>query len=148
MPLSAGQLSVFKSAILGDGALSAARTAGDQGVIAGYYNASAGAGSIWRPSISASEMNTAIVWSEFITLSAVVQNGYFALIQGGVIDATNANVRAGFASIFSGKVSLTNLVALAARVPTRFEALFTTSNVCSCFGQTVTVADVAQALGS
>lgn len=147
MALSTAQLATFKSAILGDAALSNARNAGDQGAIAAYYNAP-GAGSIWRPNIGASELNTAIIWSEFTTLTIVVQNAYFALLQAGVIDATNANVRAGFATVFSGKTTLTNLTSLAARTPTKFEALFTTSNVCSCFGQTVTVADVAQALGS
>lgn len=144
--LTPTQATVLKAAILGNASLAAARAAGDQGAIAVYYNANA-AGSIWRPSITAAELNTAIVWSQFIALTAIVQNGYNAMLLAGTIDATSANVRAGFASIFSGQ-SLTNLTALAARAPTRFEALFTVSNVCSCFGQSVTVADVAQALGT
>jgi hypothetical protein len=144
--LNTSQLATFKAAINGDANLAAARAAGDQGAIAAYYNA-AGSGSIWRPSINSAELNTAIVWSEFIALPVQTQNAYFALVQGGKIDATNANIRAGFSSIFAG-TTIGNLTALAARVPTRFEALFTTANVCSCFGQTVTPADVAQALGS
>lgn len=142
------QLPIFKAAILADANLVVQRAAGDQGAIAAYYNAN-GSGSIWKPAISAAQLNTAIVWSEFILGTPAVQNGYFALLQGDPIDATNANIRAGFASIFAGAtVSLANLTALAARTPTRFEALFTTANVCSCFGQLVTPADVAQALGS
>jgi hypothetical protein len=74
------------------------------------------------------------------------QNAYLALIQGA-IDATNANIRAGFGAIFGG-TSVTNLTALAQRVPTRFEALFTTAQVSAAFGQSVTVADVAAALGA
>lgn len=143
--MTPAQLTTFKAAILGDAALAAARTAGDQGAIAAYYNA-AGTGTVWRPSISVAELNTAIVWSEFIALTQGQRDAYRALISGA-IDATNANIRSGFGSIFGG-TSLTNLTALAQRVPTRFEALFTTAQVSAVFGQVVAVADVAAALGS
>lgn len=143
--MTPAQLSTFKAAILADANLVAARAAGDMGAMATYYNA-AGTGTIWRPSISVAELNTAIVWSEFIALTQGQRDAYRALISGA-IDATNANVRAGFAAIFSGQ-SLTNLSALAQRVPTRFEQLFVVSQVTPVFGQTVSVADVAAALGS
>lgn len=144
--MNAAQLATFKVAINGDANLSAARAAGDQGAIAAYYNA-AGTGTIWRPSISVGELNTAIVWSEFSAMTVGKQNAYLAMVLASV-DATNANIRAGFASIFAGLTSLANLTALAQRVPTRYEALFTTAQVCSVFGRQVSVADVAEALGS
>lgn len=147
MAFTTAQLATFKAAILADANLAAARIAGNHGAIAAYYNG-AGTGTIWRPSISATELNTAIVWSEFIALTAVTQNAYLALLQAGAIDATSANVRGGFVSIFPVGVSRTNLTALAQRVPSVFEALFITAQVCALFGQTVTVADVAAALGS
>lgn len=146
MALTPAQLATFKAAINADANLAAARAAGDQGAIAAYYNG-AGAGTIWRPSVSAKELNTAIVWSQFIALPVATQNGYFAMLQAGAIDATSANIRTGFASLFTGQ-SLTNLTAIAQRTPTVFEALFTTSQVCTVFGQAVSVADVAAALGS
>jgi hypothetical protein len=146
MALTTAQLLTLKAATNGDSNLAAARAAGDQGAIAAYYNG-AGAGLIWRPAISIAELNTAIVWSEFILLSQGQRDAYSALISGATIDATNANVRNGFGSIFGG-TSITNLTAIAQRAPTRFEALFTTASVSSVFGYQVTVADIAQALGS
>jgi len=144
--MNAAQLTAFKAAILADSSLAAARTAGDHGAIAAYYQG-AGSGTVWRPVVTTAELNTAIVWTEFIALSVQVQNAYIALIQAGSVDATSANVRAGFSAIFTG-TSLANLTAIAKRVPTRFEALFSVANVCSVFGQTVAAADIAAALGS
>lgn len=145
--MTPAQLATFKAAILGDANLAAARAAGDFGVIVAYYNA-AGTGSIWRPSISVAELNTAIVWSEFVTLTALLQNAYMAMTQGGALDGTSSNVRGGFAAVFGpATTSRANLLAIAARTPTRFEALFTTANICAVFGQQVSVADVVEALG-
>lgn len=149
MSLTLAQLQAFKAVINAEPTLVAARGAGNHGAIAAFYNGNASSGTIWRPAITAKELNTAIVWAEFILLTAVVQNGYFALLQAGVIDATSSNVRAGFSTIFvAAPTSLANLTALAQRVPTVFEALFTTNSVCSLFGYTVSVADVVSALGS
>ena len=139
-------LSTLKAAIQADAALTAFLAAGNHGAVADYYNTPA-AGSIWRPSISVAELNNAIVWSEFAALSVQLQNTYLAMTAGGSVDATQARIRAGFAAVFSG-VSLTNLTAMAQRAPSRFETLFTTANVCSAFGQSVTPADVAAALGA
>jgi hypothetical protein len=148
MALTAAQLATFKAAILADANLAANRAAQAHGAIADYY-ALAGTGTIWRPVITTQELNTAIVWSEFSALTALLQNAYMALISPGYIDATSANVRGGFTAIFAvGTTSRTNLTTLAQRTPTRFEALFTTANVCSLYGYTPSVADVAQALGS
>lgn len=145
--MTPAQLLIFKTAILADTNLVAQRAAGNQGAIAAYYNGT-GAGSIWRPSISVSELNTAIVWSEFAGLTSQLQATYQAMITNGFIDATNANIRGGFSTVFSGKVSLTNLTALAQRTPTIFENLFTTNSICAVHGQQITPADIAAALGS
>jgi hypothetical protein len=147
MSLTPAQVTALKAAIQGDANIAGLLVARQDGQIAAYYNAG-GAGSIWRPAIGVSELNTAVVWSEFILLSQGARDAYFAMTQGGTVDATNSNIRTGFNSIFTGSVSLTNLTALAQRVPTRFEALFTTAQVCSCFGQVISPADVVQALGS
>ena len=142
--LTAAQLQTFKTAINSDGNLTAFIAAGDYNSIANYYNG-VGAGSVWLPSIQTSLLNDAIVWSEFAGLTPALQNTYMAMVTVPVIDATNANIRGGFNTIFSGKVTLTNLTALAARTPTVFEALFTTANVCSLFGYQVTANDVGMA---
>jgi hypothetical protein len=145
--MTPAQLATFKAAILADPNLATARANGDHGAIANYYNA-AGAGFIWRPSISVSEMNTAVVWSEFAVLSALLQSTYMAMVQGG-LDATSSNMRGGFTTVFGpATASRANLTALAQRTPTRFEALFTASNVTTVFGYQVTPVDVAAALGS
>jgi len=148
MSLTNSQLATFKAAILADSNLAAARAAGDHGAIAAYY-AGASAGTIWRPSIPTPELNTAIVWSEFAVLTALQQNTYMALIAPGAVDATKANVRGGFTTVFgAATTSRANLTTIAQRTATRFEALFTTSNVCSLFGYTASVQDIVDALGS
>lgn len=141
MALTASQLATLKAAVIADATAGPLRSSGDAASLQAWCNGP-GTGTIWRPAIPAAELNTAIVWSAFIALPVATQQGYFAMLQAGSIDATSANVRAGFSSIFSGQ-SLTNLTAIAQRVPTRFEALFTTSQVCSCFGQVVSAADAA-----
>jgi hypothetical protein len=145
--MTPAQLATFKAAILADANLTAALSAGEHGTIAAYYNA-AGTGLIWRPSISVSEVNTAVVWADFAVLSALLQNTYMAMIQGG-LDATSSTMRNGFTTVFgAGSPTQLNLIALARRVPTRFEALFTTASVTTVYGYIVSVADVAAALGS
>lgn len=141
------QLTSFKNAILADASLAAARAAGDHGAIAAYYNAPA-TGFVWRPSISPVELNTAVDWAAFAALTAIKQNAFSAMIAGGTLDATSANIRAGFQAVFGAGATLTAVTALAQRVPTRFEALFAVSNVTPVFGQVVTVADIVAAMGA
>ena len=146
MPLTTAQLQTFKAAINAEPALAAARAAGDHGAIAAYYNV-VSASNIWKPAVTVADLNTAIVWTEFISLAQGARDAYFAMTQGSTVDATKANVRNGFAAIFAG-TSQSNLTALAQRLATRFEVLFTVAQVCSLFGYVVSVADVAEALGS
>jgi hypothetical protein len=124
---------------------SANQAAGNHGAIAAYYNTSAGSGFMWRPNISAQEVSNAIVYSEFVALTVSQQNTYGVMVKSGTIDATSANIRSGFSSVFTG-TTLSNLTALAQKVPTHFEALFNVTNVCPVFGQTVSANDIADAI--
>ena len=67
------------------------------------------------------------------------------MAQGEYIDATNANIRAGFVSIFGAGATVNNLTAIAQRVATNFEFLFTTSNVSSVYNYILTDDDIREA---
>ena len=145
--LTTAQLSTFKAAINADANLAAFRSTGDAYQIALYYNQpSSPVVSIWRPQISIKELNAAVVWSAYAALTVANQNAYMAMTQGGYVDATAANIRNGFSSIFGAGATLTALTALASINSTRLEALFTTSAVTTVFGVRVTDSDVTAAL--
>lgn len=151
MSLTQTQLLTFKAAINADATALAMKNAGNTGGIATYYNQTNGVDKVWRPDLSIGELNTAIVWSEFISFTVAKQNGYFAMTQGGNVDATSTNIRNGFTSIFTGTTSLTNLTALAARLATRFEVVFgtlATNYVSTMYGYLVTDADVVAAINA
>ena len=127
----------------------------DLATIAAFYNSTASPATIlWRSDIKAAELAGAIVMSEFTALTALQQGGMALLLQlgSGALDATNANVRASFSSLFTGKTTLTNLTAVAQRSATYYEALsgFLTlvsgANVCSVFGYVLSTTDVRDAL--
>lgn len=145
--LTTAQWQAWKAAILADAAINGQLS--DHGAVAAYYNAPHASATVWRPSISIVELNTAIVWSEFEALSAGKRDCYMAMTQAGFVDATSSNVRAGFSSIFAG-TSLSNLAALAKRPATRFENLFgvaaSGSIVTPVFGYVVQNHDVANVL--
>lgn len=146
--MNASQLATLKTALLADANVSALIAANNHIAISATYN-QPGTGVIYRPSISAAQLNTAIVWSEYVLLTAVQQNAYQAMIAGGQVDGSSANIRAGFASIFATSlVTKANLIAISQRVPTKGEMVFTAANVCSAFGLSLTPNDIAQALGS
>jgi hypothetical protein len=85
---------------------------------------------VWRRSIRPAELNNAVVWSEYAVLTVALQNCYLAMVNGvSSVDATISNIRGGFSTIFSGKVTLTNLTALAQRQATKFESLYVTAQV-------------------
>jgi hypothetical protein len=152
MDLTTAQWSTFKTDINTNQAANVA--AGNYDAIVAYYNAnSSPAVSIWRPLVSITELNNAIVWSEFAGLTAAKQNCYIAMVCGP-IDATQANIRSGFSTIFSsqGSQTLINLNLIAKRTGTRFEVLFSTvdgtASVSSLYGAVVTRNDVINALAS
>lgn len=146
--MNATQLATLKAAIIADTNLAAFITANDDVSIAAYYNTAASPSvSIWNPNISVQELNTAIVWADFVGLTVQQQQAYLAMIAPGFIDATSTNIRAGFVSVFGAPASsatTTNLLAIAERNATRFEALFTTNGVCELYGSVVTHDDIAK----
>ncbi len=115
-------------------------------VLAEFYNSPTNPGqNIWKPDLKVSDLAPAIVMSAFVGLTAVKQNGYFVLTQGEYVDATNANIRTGFTTIFGAGSTLNNLTALAQRFATDFEFLFTTANVSSVYNYTLTENDIKEA---
>lgn len=129
MSLTASQLSTLKTDIQGRASLASSVAAADWPTVAAFYNAPASpAVNVWRADIATEEIAPQVVMSDFVALTAVKQNGLLLLTQGPKIDATQANVRSAFASIFgAGSTTLTNLTALAQRPATRFEAMFLTA---------------------
>jgi hypothetical protein len=113
-------------------------------VLADFYNTATNQ-NIWKPDLKVNELSSAIIMSAFVGLTAVKQNGYFVLTQGEYIDATNANIRAGFTTIFGAGTTLNNLTALAQRFATNFEFLFTSNNVSSVYNYILTYEDIEQA---
>lgn len=115
--------------------------------IAAYYNGNS-AVTIYRKNIDPKELSPCLVMTEFIALTAAKQNGWFALVNSGSIDATNATVRANFTTLFTSGTSLTNLNNVAQRLATIYESLFVLNSVSSEFGITVTDQDIVNALRS
>ncbi len=146
--MTPAQLQTLKAGIQADANLTALVAASNHVGIAAYLNG-AGTGLIWRPRIDTVELNTAVVWSEFALLTVLLQSTYLAMIQPGFVDATSANIRGGFTSVFIlGSQSRVNLIALSQRVPTKGEMIFTIASVCSVFGMVFSENDVARALGA
>ncbi|MDE2022337.1 MAG: hypothetical protein KGI71_05515 [Patescibacteria group bacterium] len=118
--------------------------------LANAYNAlSSPAVMVWRPSVPVSELASAIDWTAdangFQALTVSKQNTYFALTQGGTVDATQVNIRNGFGAIFPAAIA-TALAAVAQVQATRFQALFTTNGVTTYFGASLSPTDVQQAM--
>lgn len=117
-------------------------------MIANYYNSNINPQvDIWKPDLKVEDMAKSLDMATFITLTAVKQNGYFALTKGTYVDATVANVRASFVTIFgNGTANAVALAAIAKRPATIFEALFTTSNVSSVYGYVIQPEEIQEAL--
>lgn len=144
--MNAAQLATLKTALLADANVSALVASNNHIAIAATHN-QPGTGTVYRPVITTAELNTAINWTEYALLTVAQQNAYQAMISGGAVDGTNANIRAGFASIFmTATATKANLIALAQRTPTKGEMAYMTGNICSLYGLTLTANDIAQAL--
>ncbi len=151
MSFSASELAVIKAAINADATAIGFVNAKNPGACAEYLNAAPAAGAvlIWRPDIPVAELLTGVLWSAFVALSAQVQAAWTALTAGGTVDATNANVRAGFVTIFgAASQTVTNLAAIAQRSASRLEAIFTASGVSEHYGDQIDAATVQQAMGA
>lgn len=125
-PISTQQWDAFRAAVKAHNAdaIATAYQAKDVDALVTLYNATSGT-SIWRSDIKPAELATAIVMSEYVTLTAVQQGGMMLLLQlgAGALDATSSTVRTSFSTLFTGKTTLTNLTALAQRSATVFEAI-------------------------
>lgn len=124
--LTAAQLQTLKAAIAADGTLNALpnNPDGNNTIAATFNAASSPALAIWRRDVGNAEVTSAIVASAYIALTALQQKALDLYITPNTIDATSANVRAGFNSIFGAGTTLTNLTAISQRTATRLEALF------------------------
>jgi hypothetical protein len=146
MSITPAQLSTFKTDIQSNAGVTALLAAKNYTGIAAFYNG-AGTGSVWNPSLTIAQIMTAIVWSEFIALTTAKMTAFQVMTANGQIDATSANIRNGFSTIFAATTTLTNLTAIASKTPTVFEALYASANVTPVYGYVVQLQDVYNALG-
>lgn len=122
--------------------------------IADYYNQDATpVVSLWIPNLNPKDLNKGLVMTEFIALTALKQQGWFAMTTGNEVDATNNLVRTNFGTLFGGNSQTTaNLSAMAQKNATRFEALFanatspaSAAKVSTLFSYLVTFQDIDSA---
>lgn len=145
--LTASQLAALKTDIAAQPSLASAVAAQNWPTIAAFYNApSSPAVTIWRTDVPADEIVAAITFADLITLSVQQVLALQVLITPGTVDATSANIRTDFSTLFTGKGSLAALTALAERTATRLEALFTTNQVSAVYGYALDVNDVVFAM--
>ena len=100
-------------------------------VIADYYNAVLNTYIVWKSAVYLAEVGAAFNSVELAGLSTANTNRLqvIAAYSGGVFNASQADMRAGFDSIFSGTsgvLTRTALLALWKRPARRVEALFAT----------------------
>ena len=151
MSLSTAQLSTLATYIAAQGDLNT-KPAGSDGAfaVAALLNQPDASNTIvYSPAIPSQILINAIVPGDLSALSAG-QLAYLQMLLGvPTVDGTNATVGAAISSMFAGKQTLTNFVALA-RKATRFELLFTTSNVVTppLYGYQVSTTDIQSARGN
>jgi hypothetical protein len=151
MSLTTAQNTTLQTDINAQGSLVIARAAHDAPAVANFYNALS-ATAIWRSDLTNSQVVAACVMTEVVALNttAGAQLAFQTLIHPPIVDATSANVRAAFSTLFSGKTTLTNLTAVAQRLGTRLEVLLGAGGppaVSQVFGYLLQPADVAIAMG-
>ena len=146
--LTSAQASTLKTAIQGDSSVAASVTARNANSIAANYNGtSSPAVSIWIPELTTDAMTAAINLTDWNAITSAEQQYLSLMSQRGYIDATQSGIRSAFATIFSGKTSLTTLTTAAQRTATKLEALFTTGGVSELTGYALSPQDVASAMG-
>jgi hypothetical protein len=141
MALTPAQLLQLRNDIAADGALNPLPKTPDTALqIAAAYNAIASPDYwVWRTSVSQLEIVTATTadgtvwsWPAFIARSQGERDGWREMFaDGGSVNASLANVRQGFADIFSGSTNnapaqRTHLLTVGRRKATRAEKLFAT----------------------
>lgn len=151
--MTPAQLATLKAAIAADATANAFPNTSDGNfACAAYLNTVPGSPTqLWRPDVTPTEINSTIIYSAYVALTAIKQNGLLQLTQGATVNATAASVRQGFSDIFGAGATLTALTALAQRPGTRFEVIFSSGGppaVSSMFGQRVAYEDVQAARNS
>ena len=153
MNIATADLATWNAAAVADPNLTAAIAAGGVTDIVNYYNTvPASPTMLWMPAVPLASIKSAIDWTSdangFQTLTATKQNAYIALTgDGAALDATQANIRSAFSSIFPAAI-VTALTAASQTGATRFQALFTTSNVTKYWGYQVSQTDVIAMLAA
>lgn len=135
--LTGAQLSALKTEILADATLKDIPNTPDGAfAIADVLNKSAAPSFwVWKTTITHNEIvtNTSLdgtnwSWTDFIARSAAERDGWRQMFSdGGRVNPALANVRQGFADIFSGAAGAnqrTHLLAIGRRTATRSEKLF------------------------
>jgi hypothetical protein len=128
--LTSAQLATLKADIAADATLNA-KPNNDDGnqFIADAYNALASpAINVWRADVRSSEVVAAVVMTDFIALTGLKPDGFHLIITPDTVDASSANVRQDFQTIFGASTTLTNLTAIAQRPASRLEKLFGTGS--------------------
>lgn len=111
---------------------------------------------VWKSDIPKKDLRGAFVWDEVVTnLSATDWQAWAELTADGSVDGSDANIRAGFARIFTGpNVATTraNLLAIAKRFATVAEEVFATGTGTEAnpgalvFEGSVSISDIGLAL--
>jgi hypothetical protein len=131
MALTTAQLQALKAEILADAALNAQPNNSDGAFfIAAELNKLASpAFIVWRTNVPTADIKKAVVWTEYIARSQGERDAFVLINSNFIVNAADANVRQGFADIFSGVTGATtraNLTALAKRSATRAEKVLAT----------------------
>lgn len=141
--LTPSQLQALRADIDADGTLSQIPNTPDGAFeIASVYNQLVSpAWTVWKTNVSTHEIRSVLVWAEYNELTVSKQNAFQFLCSNGIVNAGLTNVRAGIQSIFAGPQQTGNLVALVAiakRLATRAEKLFSTGTGSSASPATMT----------
>lgn len=108
MALTDAQLVTLKAAILAAPELTVPLAAGDDYTVAQWCNTPSTV-IVWRTLVTEAEYTddvsaeaTTWSWTTYISRSAAERDGWARMFQNGDVNPSKANVRAGFADIFSG----------------------------------------------
>ena len=131
MALTPAQQAAVKADILANPDLDAfPNTADGAYAIADLYNLEASpAFVVWRSDIPTSDVKKALDWTELIAASVGERDTFLVMIANGILNATDINIRAGIADVFSGPGGANTraaLIALAKENTSRIVALLAT----------------------
>ena len=149
MALTSSQATTLRNAVTSDASVASQVQNHDAYSIAAVYN-QATSTQIWRPDLSPSMLYPSIVASEAITQSAQALLLAEIVLSAPVIDASNPNVRAQFATVFPASTcvsTIANMTAVAQRPASKFETLYISNQVSAVYGYVLTPLDVQQAMG-